>query len=297
MDRVEVVQAMQDYIRIHVDEVDFTLEKMYQYVGYSKRHADRMFKELIRQTPQEYVKAICLSEGAKRLLKTDKNVLEIALDSHFGSQEGFSRAFESRFQIFPAKYRKSPLPIPLFTQYPIKQYYVFKQKEEKEMAKETTICMVTEKERKRRKLIFQPSKTAEDYFSYCEEMGCDWEGMLNSIPEKLDTAALIFLPEYLIQDGWSKTAAGVEVPLDYNKKIPEGYETAELDTCFLLYFETEPYEKEEDFCIAIESAYQAVEKYNPERYGYQYAYDKCPSFNFGATASMGAKLAIPVVKL
>ena len=44
--------------------------------------------------------------------------------------------------------------------------------------------MITAKERNKRKLIYLPSKNAQDYFSYCEEVGCEWEGLLNSIPEK-----------------------------------------------------------------------------------------------------------------
>ena len=65
----------------------------------------------------------------------------------------------------------------------------------------------------------------------------------------------------------------------------------------MLYFQTEPYEDEEDFCAAIESAYAAVERYHPEVYGYRMAYDKAPSFNFGADTDMGAKLSVPAVKI
>lgn len=48
---------------------------------------------------------------------------------------------------------------------------------------------VTVVERPARKLIFLRIPTATDYFSACEEVGCDWEGFYNSIPEKFDTAA------------------------------------------------------------------------------------------------------------
>lgn len=53
--------------------------------------------------------------------------------------------------------------------------------------------------------------------TYCGEMGCDWEGLLNSIPEKLDLAALLTLPRPLIRPGTSGCAAGVEVPADYSQ--------------------------------------------------------------------------------
>lgn len=59
------------------------------------------------------------------------------------------------------------------------------------MSNESNLCMVTAVKRAKRKLIYLPSKKAQDYFSYCEELGCDWEGLLNSIPEKIEPAALI----------------------------------------------------------------------------------------------------------
>lgn len=161
------------------------------------------------------------------------------------------------------------------------------------MSNELNLCMVTAVKREKRKLIYLPSKNAQDYFSYCEEMGCEWEGLLNSIPEKLEPAALIELPDFLVEDGASKIAAGIEVPLSFDKPFPEQYKTAELEACTMLYFQSEPYENEEDFCKQIESVYAAVGKYNPGLYGYRYAYDIAPSFNFGADTSTGAKIAVP----
>lgn len=71
---------------------------------------------------------------------------------------------------------------------------------------------VTRVERPARRLILLRAKEAADYMTYCGEMGCDWEGLLNSIPEKLDLAALLTLPRPLIRPGTSGCAAGVEVP-------------------------------------------------------------------------------------
>lgn len=85
------------------------------------------------------------------------------------------------------------------------------------------------------------------------------------------------------------------MPLDYDKPLPEQYKVAELETCTMLYFQSEPYENEEDFCKAIEGVYAAVGKYNAAAYGYRLAYDIAPSFNFGADTRTGAKIAVPAV--
>lgn len=166
-----------------------------------------------------------------------------------------------------------------------------------DMNNELDVCKITAKKRNKRKLIYLPSKHANDYFIYCNEVGCEWEEFLNGIPEKMDTAALIELPEKYIEMGFSKIAAGVEVPLDYNKKLPEGYKIVELSECIMLYFQSEPYENEEDYGKGIESTSAVVKQYDPALHGYKFAYDIAPSFNFGANPSTGARLAIPVLPI
>ena len=104
------------------------------------------------------------------------------------------------------------------------------------------------------------------------------------------------LPPFLQKPGYSPIAAGVELPADYDGKIPEGYELAELPPCTLLYFQTEPFEREEDFGTAIGCAFQAAERYDYEKSGYERAPDAAPSFNFGAEAAKGAAIAVPVRK-
>ncbi len=292
-EKVEIVQKMQDYIRKNIFKENFNLNQMYCNIGYSHRHCDRVFKELIGKTPQEYVRLILISNSSQELLKTDKRILDIAMKSRYDTHEGYTRAFNNTFGITPKQYRKNPKPIPLFVQYPIKSYYSYiLKKKELLMEKETKLCMITTVERPKRKLIFMRSKKANDYFSYCEEMGCEWEGLFNSIISKFDTAAILELPNKLLKDGYSKIASGVEVSIDYQGDIPQNCEIAELDSCKMIYFESEPFEKEEDFFPAIESIFKAIEKYDPKKYGLEYADDIAPRFNFGGEKS--AKYAIPV---
>lgn len=298
MDKLKAVEKMQEYIKEHVGEDDFTPEQVCDAAGYSRRHADRMFKEYLGKTIQEYSNAVCLTAGAEELLRTKKAVVDIALESHFWSHEGFTRSFRKRFGITPSEYRDQKTAIPLFIQYPVSHYHILQNHQEVPMSKENlNLCMITAQEREKRKLIYLPSRKAKDYLSYCEEMGCEWEGLLNSIPEKMDTAALLELPDFMVEEGFSKVAAGIEVPADYDKELPKQYRVAELPECTMLYFQSEPYEKPEDFGKAIESVYAASGKYEPAVYGYQFAYEKAPAFNFGADSSIGARIAIPALRI
>ncbi|HML34766.1 MULTISPECIES: hypothetical protein [Sporomusa] len=153
---------------------------------------------------------------------------------------------------------------------------------------------VTAVDRPERKMIILRSKSAQDYFSYCAEVGCDWEGQLNSVPERYDNAALITLPQHLIKVGTSATAAGVEVPATYTNSIPEYYEIIDLPPCKMLYFQGVPLEDEQDFREAIGIVFKAIENYKPELYGYSFAYDIAPQFIFGTSKKIGAKMAVPV---
>lgn len=291
--KIEIAQKMQDYIKENVFKEDFDLSKLYFYMGYSKRHCDRVFKELIGKTLQEYIKLIVISNSSKVLLETDKKILDIALESNYETHEGYTRAFQNTFGITPNEYRKTKKPIPLFIQYGVKSNYSYLlKKEELFMENETRLCMITPVNRLKRKLIFLRSKKANDYFSYCEEIGCEWEGLFNSIPSKLDTAAILELPKPLLKEGFSNIASGVEVPFDYDGEIPQNCEVTVLEECRMLFFESEPFEKEEEFFQACESVFKAVEKYNPTKYGFKFNEDLAPRFNFGGETSV--RYAIPI---
>ena len=295
MDNIASVQMIQNYIKEHLADVDFSVDKLCLEVGYSRRQIDRLFKKYFGKTLSDYINAVLLSKGAEALANTNQSVLDIALNHHFQTHEGFTRSFSKRFHLTPNEYRAKGIAIPLFIQYPISHYHILKENEEAlKMSSELKLCMITPKERPGRKLIYLPSKNAKGYLSYCEEKGCEWEGLLGSISEKMDLPALIELPDFLVEEGFSKVAAGVEVPLDYDKPIPEGYKVAELEECIMLYFQTEPYDNPDEFPQAIEGAYEALKKYNPSIYGYEFAYDIAPSFNFGAEPEWGAKIAVPV---
>ena len=151
-------------------------------------------------------------------------------------------------------------------------------------------------ERPARKLIFLRIPTATDYFAACEEVGCEWEGFYNSIPEKLDTAAGGRLPASLVKPGTGGHGFFVEVPLDYGKPLADGYEIAELPPCTYLYFNGMPYENPDDFSIAIGILNEAIEHYPFERFGWKKS-DGAPYLGMGAEADTGARTAVPVEKI
>lgn len=295
--KIELVSKMQKYILENYDNDGFSINELYRQINYSKRHADRYFKELIGKTPNEYLNHIKLSGSTEKLLCNEYRILNIALDSGYSSHEGYLKAFKGTFHITPSEYKSGKYFIPLFHFYPIKNYYNHICKRKDNQMTENNYCFVTPVHREKRKLIFLRSKKATEYFSFCEEAGCDWEGLLNSNPHKLDTAALLTLPEFLLKDGYGKIACGIEVPICFDGTIPSEYEIAELPECDMLYFQSQKYDNEEDYSKMIGQVFNAIDNFDYQAFGYVPDDSLAPKFNFGAEKDTGARFALPVAKI
>ena len=122
-------------------------------------------------------------------------------------------------------------------------------------------------EKPARKVIIKRGQTATEYFKYCEEVGCDVWGLLCSMKSISGEPVCLWLPEHLILETTSQYVQGVEVPLDYNGQIPDGFDIIELPKCKYAMFQGEPF-AEEDFEVAILQVWDAIKKYNPETVGY-----------------------------
>ena len=122
-------------------------------------------------------------------------------------------------------------------------------------------------EKPARKVIIKRGKTATEYFQYCEEVGCDVWGLLCSMKSISGEPVCLWLPKHLIKDGTSKYVQGVEVPVNFDGQIPEGFDIIELPKCKYMMFQGEPF-AEEDFEEAIGQVWEAIKKYNPETIGY-----------------------------
>ncbi len=297
--KILAVQRMQDHIKDHINE-EIELEEVLKVSGYSQRHATRIFKELLGKTPLEYMKAIRLTQSARELLQDNENILDIAMNTLFETHEGFTRAFVHEFGITPQQYRKERPPVNYFVQYPVKHSHsnhCGKEETPMESKGKTFYCTVSIVERPQRKIILMRAKKAHDYWSFCEEKGCDWEGLFNSIECRIDNAAILDLPEKMMMKGTTHCATGVEIPDDYAGKIPDGCDLIEIPGCSMLYFQSEPFENEDDYAEAINNISRAIKSYDPQRYGYEYAYELAPKYNYGASTEMGARQALPVRKL
>ncbi len=296
-ERIDAVQRMQDYIEQNIHE-PVTLYELSKCAGYSPFHCARIFKELTGKSPFEYIRALRLTRAALKLRDGKTKVVDVALDFVFDSHEGFTRAFSKEFGIAPNKYRKNPPPVYLFTPYSIRERCYHFLKGDKEMDKNSTVNTVFVQviERPERKLILKRGKKAEEYFAYCEEVGCDIWGLLCSIKEALYEPIGMWLPDHLQIPGTSYYVQGVEVPADYSGEVPEGLEIISLPPCRMMVFQGQPYE-DEKFDAAISELWEVMKTFKPELYGFEWADEDAPRFQLAPQGYRGYIEARPVRKI
>ena len=288
----ETVTTVQRLILKSIDDESFCAEDVYRCVGYSPRHINRIFKLSTGKTVSEYIKALRLSKSSVEI-EHGKRILDAALDAGFETNEGYSKAFEKLFGVLPSEH-KSGVMIPRFIPYPV--YHSTKQFIEQGGAKlkENIVVTAFAVDKPKRKMILLRSKKATDYFSFCEECGCEWEGYLNSNPKKLDTAAIVTLPDSLVATGTGNIAAGIEVPFEYTDcALADGYEMIELPACKMVYFKSQPFENEDDFCLYIDAVNNALDTFDFSEISLEKDMSQVPFMNFGAQTETGARIACP----
>ena len=125
-----------------------------------------------------------------------------------------------------------------------------------------------------RKVLIRRGVKAEDYFSYCEEVGCDVWGLLTSMDSLCGEPVCLWLPEKYKKPGTSTYVQGVEAAINYSGPIPDGFDIITLPEAEYLMFQGEPFQ-EEDYCEAITAVQHAMDRYDPTMIGYEWN-DKNP---------------------
>jgi len=157
--------------------------------------------------------------------------------------------------------------------------------------KQTVFTRVAE--RPERRLIMKRGVKAEEYFGYCGEVGCDVWDILESIKGTTYEPAGFWLPEKLIRNGTSKYVLGVEVPADYKGAVPEGFDITDLEPCKVMVFRGEPYD-DNDFDDAVADIWDAIDRFDPAFYGFEWADADAPRFQLMPVGQRGYIEARPV---
>ena len=285
----KAVRAMQDYISEHIAE-DITPADLAKASNFSPWYARKLFVKHLGMAPAVYIRRLKLSKSALRLRDEKISVLDIAMDMGFGSVDGYQRAFRREFGCNPKEYALSPVPIWLFTPSLI-------QNEERKVSdmSDTRTVFIQIVEKPARKVIIKRGIKANEYWSYCEEVGCDVWGLLTSIKSISGEPVCLWLPEHLRKTVTNEYVQGVEVEQDYKGTIPEGFDVIDLPAATYLLFRGEAFE-EEAYEAAIGEIWDAEKKYDPAFIGYEWD-DKNPRIQLEPRGERGYIELVPVKKI
>jgi AraC-type DNA-binding domain-containing proteins len=293
------VGQMKKFISEHLHQ-PITASDVAKAAGYSQYHAARVFKAETGLAPFEYIRRQRLTASARALRSGKYKVLDVALDFVFDTHEGFTHAFTKGFGISPKRYATRPTP----EGWLIPTSYLDRSNtnsEEWNMNK-TSVIFTQIVDRPVRKLILRRGKAADNYFDYCNEIGCGehntsaaWD-VLTEIKEALYEPVGVWLPENMRPAGTGVYAHGVEVAEDFSGEIPEEFEVMELPACQMMVFQGEPYD-DEAFEEAVGMCMEQIKRFNPEVYGYEWAPELAPRMQLAPEGWRGYIEMLPVRRL
>ena len=280
------VRKMQKYIETHLDEV-ITPAQLAEVSHFSPWYSSRLFMQYLGMTPARYIRRLKLSRSALRLRDEKCRVIDVAMDMGFGSVDGYQRAFLAEFGLNPKEYARSPKPIRLFVP------SLTETDEKREHIMENTRnIFITRTTRPERKVIIKRGVKADEYFAYCNEVGCDVWGILLSIRSICGEPVCMWLPEELRPARTSKYVQGTEVSSDYDGEIPDGFEMISLPKSDYLMFQGEPFD-EEDYVAAINEIWEAEKRYDPTLVGLEWD-DLSPRIQLEPRGERGYIELVPV---
>lgn len=111
MDVQNTVMKTVNYIEKNLYN-EINLDEISDAVNYSKFHLNRLFADRVGLTIYKYVQMRRLTEAARKLIKTDMPIVEIAMEANYNSQQAFTLAFKQVYIYTPQVYRAMGVFVP-----------------------------------------------------------------------------------------------------------------------------------------------------------------------------------------
>ena len=105
--------AFVDTLATSLDDHDAKGADLAAHLHLSRFHLDRIVSSVCGEPPARFRRRVLLERAAYRLLTSDKNVLDIAVEAGYSSHEAFTRAFRRAYGSAPAAFRAAPRRIQL----------------------------------------------------------------------------------------------------------------------------------------------------------------------------------------
>lgn len=100
----KTIAQLLDYIEENLEK-QLSLDEIAEKAGYSKFHLNRMFMECVGLTLCKYIQMRRLTIAAEKLIYTGKEIIDIAYEANYSSQQSFTLAFRQLYDCPPQQYR------------------------------------------------------------------------------------------------------------------------------------------------------------------------------------------------
>ena len=109
------IQHVLEYIESHLaDDSALDNTTLASIAGYSKFHFLRIFREVVKFTPADYIRKRRITEIAKHICEDDTYIADLAFKYGFNSKENFTRAFKNEHNILPTEFKSANCSLRLF---------------------------------------------------------------------------------------------------------------------------------------------------------------------------------------
>ncbi len=102
-----ISRAMVSYVESHVADPHLDIKQMGTKFGFSENYVRELFAGQVGMSIMRFYKRRRIILSAAQLLRTDRNILDIALEWGFGSHEAYTRAFAKVMGMSPSAFRSA----------------------------------------------------------------------------------------------------------------------------------------------------------------------------------------------
>ncbi len=95
-----------DYLNRNYSRSDLTISELAEITGISEKHFRRLFFDIYKKNPYEFLKDFRLNKAELLILNTAKKISDIAFQCGFSDVYSFSHCFKRNFGVSPKAYRE-----------------------------------------------------------------------------------------------------------------------------------------------------------------------------------------------
>ena len=100
------IEIALDYFNRNYSRSDLKIREVAEMTGMSERHFRRVFYDVYKKKPQEFLRDVRMNKAELLILNTSKPVYDIAIQCGFSDVYSFSHSFKRNFGVSPKAYRE-----------------------------------------------------------------------------------------------------------------------------------------------------------------------------------------------